>query len=214
MNQKGSSNPILIIGILVVLAGSIGYWFWTQKSDTPVTSTANELSTQQNTNTKKQVVTPQPTAPAADNTANWKTYTNATYGYHIKYPSDWKVSAASVVSNGKDQEVWVTHQDAAGSVDRKIVILAGVDSDGNLSYLRTAPVTSQATVAGESQAVYIFPKNPGCVEGELSDTPCYSSFAVPIYRDGIWYELIANYSADTYAGTYKDIFSTFGFSSQ
>ncbi len=220
-NQRGFIGVGLLIAILVGLAvlGGGAYYVVHQQSatQTPVENFDNVQTlptTNTSTQTKNSVPQPKPITPATNNTANWKTYTNATYGYHIKYPSDWKASAASVVSNGKDQETWITHQDAAGSVDRKIVILAGVDSDGNLPYLRTTPATSQATLVGEAQTVYMFSKNPGCIDGSLSDKPCYASFIIPINHNGIWYELSASYGADAYTGTYKDILSTFGFANQ
>ena len=44
--------------------------------------------------TAQQQVQPaqvQPQATSTDETANWKTYTNATYGFQLNYPSDWSV---------------------------------------------------------------------------------------------------------------------------
>lgn len=49
----------------------------------------------------KKVTAPQPTptaltqttpSPTLDPTANWKTYTNNTYGFSFKYPSDWDIT--------------------------------------------------------------------------------------------------------------------------
>ena len=192
MNPKGFRNITLVVGVVAVLIVGVGYWVWIQKPiQLPMVS--------------------QHTSASVDKTASWKTYTNATYGYHIKYPLDWKVSAASVVSNGKDQEIWITHQNKAGTVDKKIVILAAVDSDGNLPYLRNAPTTSQATIAGGTHTVYLFPTP---TDGRIcNDIYWCSYFSIPIKHNGVWYVLSADYGADIYAGTYENIFSTFGFSS-
>src|SRR3989344_7656451 len=108
-------------------------------SSVPLTSEQPQLPmTQQNTNTGMQPTVNNhpsqpaqtslvPSTPSAAATANWKTYTNTTYGYHIKYPTDWKASSYGTISNGKDQEIWITHQTTSGQVDKKIVILANVD---------------------------------------------------------------------------------------
>lgn len=38
---------------------------------------------------EKEKLKPPAEASGADETANWKTYTNTKYGYELKYPSDW-----------------------------------------------------------------------------------------------------------------------------
>lgn len=77
-----SSNkllPILLIIVLVLAAGMGGYILGTQRS-TQITE-------------KEQVTyTPSPATSAKDPTANWKIYTNSTFGFTFKYPENWTTS--------------------------------------------------------------------------------------------------------------------------
>ncbi len=80
MNQKGFANIILGV-IVVMLVGVVGYFAFVKKS-TPI---AQQTPTPTPTQTQKPV-SPMPTP---DKTANWKTYTNAQYGFEFKYPTGW-----------------------------------------------------------------------------------------------------------------------------
>ncbi|MBI2020732.1 hypothetical protein HYS94_04985 [Candidatus Daviesbacteria bacterium] len=73
--QKGFAPLLIIVGILVVglIAGG-AYYLGSVGAPKPQTPVVNQ--------------TPQPTA---DETANWKTYTNENLEFTIKYPSDWTV---------------------------------------------------------------------------------------------------------------------------
>jgi len=72
----------IILAILISAAafGGVGYYLGTQKADkSTTTATATVTTTASGTAT-------------ADVTANWKTYTNDTYGFSFKYPSGWTIS--------------------------------------------------------------------------------------------------------------------------
>lgn len=72
--QKGLA-PLLIV-VIIALAVS-GYLIYQKKA------TSNPIPT------PLPQQTPQPSPSPADETANWKTYTNAKLGYSFKYPQDW-----------------------------------------------------------------------------------------------------------------------------
>jgi hypothetical protein len=86
----------IIIGCIVaaaVLFGGLGYWAGHRKTattaviPTPPVPPVPEVSA---------TVTPSATATkTADVTANWKTYTNDTYGLSVKYPSGWKATVVN-----------------------------------------------------------------------------------------------------------------------
>lgn len=82
MKQKGFATPILILVALLILGGLSGAYFLGKSSapKTPVQSTVTPKS--------------QPTQ-TADETANWKTYTNTKYGFSFKYPQVFTVKLTS-----------------------------------------------------------------------------------------------------------------------
>lgn len=82
INQKGFVN-IILVAVIVVLVGVAGYFVFVKKS---------ELITQQPTPTPTQTnIYTSPTPTSADETADWKTYTNTQYGFSFKYPEGAKV---------------------------------------------------------------------------------------------------------------------------
>ncbi len=91
MNKKGFVNIVLVV-VIALLMGTVGYFAFVKKSE-PVTQ-------QPTLPTTTQTPTPQQPSPTPINeTANWKTYKNDTYGFEVKYPSDW-TSKGSWSENG------------------------------------------------------------------------------------------------------------------
>ena len=86
IRQKGFVE-LLIIGIVLLLAVAGGaYYFGTQKSQAPVTSSPSPIAQ------VSLLPTPIPDETANPDSigANWKTYTDSKYNYSINYPPDWK----------------------------------------------------------------------------------------------------------------------------
>ena len=76
-NQKGFANIILVI-VIVVLVGAVGYFAFVKKSE-PIVQQPTPTHTQ-------KVQTPAPT-PTTSKTTGLKTYTNTKYSYQISYDS-------------------------------------------------------------------------------------------------------------------------------
>ncbi len=83
MNQKGFTNIILIV-VIVILLGVVGYFVFIKKSE-PIIQQPTPTSTQ-TTTTPKTPASPIP----INRTANLKTYTNIKYGFKFKYPNNLK----------------------------------------------------------------------------------------------------------------------------
>ena len=83
MNQKGFANIILIV-IIVLAVGAVGYFVFVKKS----TPTVQQTSTSSQTNN-----TASPTQK--DETANWKTYSSSKYNFYLKYPNGWTLEESS-----------------------------------------------------------------------------------------------------------------------
>lgn len=95
---RSNMMRMLLIGLLLLLIGfSCGY-FIASKNNTNIPSKTDSLS--QITPSASPTNTPQPTATTPtsvpDETANWKTYTNADLSF--KYPSEWTLSGAVITS--------------------------------------------------------------------------------------------------------------------
>jgi len=92
-NQKGFANIVLVVVIVVILVGAVGYFAFVKKSE-PIA--------QQPTPTSTQTKTPvSPTPIPKDETANWKTYTNAQYGFEFRYPNAWISNPGMTSTDGR-----------------------------------------------------------------------------------------------------------------
>jgi hypothetical protein len=83
MNQKGFANIILVV-VIVVLVGAVGYFTFVKKSG---------LIVQQPAPTPAQTNTPvSPTPTPKNETANWKTYVDDKNHFSFNYPLNWSLS--------------------------------------------------------------------------------------------------------------------------
>ncbi len=89
MEQDQSSNKWLWVILIIVILIGAGFWTWVLMNQnkpvaTPIVTpvSVNELPT------IEPSVSPSVSASPIS-MVDWKTYTNTTYGYSIKYPSDW-----------------------------------------------------------------------------------------------------------------------------
>jgi len=85
--QKGFVN-IVLIGVLVLIVAVGGYLTWSKKSNQVAQNTTQNLASQEVNN----IETKTPATTTSDETADWKTYTNAQYGFEFKYPKDWELN--------------------------------------------------------------------------------------------------------------------------
>ena len=87
MRQKGFT-PIIILLLIVAVLGAAGYFAYSRGYTNSFLPKPSPIITPRPLLTP--LPTPKPTS-TPDPTANWKTYTNTTYKYSLKYPSDWEV---------------------------------------------------------------------------------------------------------------------------
>lgn len=85
MNQKGFANIILVVVIVAVLVGAVGYFAFVKKSE-PIA--------QQPTPTPTQTITPAPTQTPKVETTNWLSFnsvkdTGIKPDFSFKHPSNW-----------------------------------------------------------------------------------------------------------------------------
>lgn len=80
--QKGFSEVVALITVLVLIAVGGAYYFGTQKNRTAIVSSPSPVAPTSPT----QMLSPTPTA--VDQTASWKVFTSQSLGFRIKYPPD------------------------------------------------------------------------------------------------------------------------------
>lgn len=96
VNQKGLA-PILIVLILAALVG--GYFLYQQQAKSPSAPTTPPATSS----------TFQPSPSPADQTANWKIYTNNRANFSFSYPNNWFISEQ--VSNNTVKDIEITSCD-------------------------------------------------------------------------------------------------------
>lgn len=77
---------LLLLVLLVVIAGAVGYFLMKGKTVQPVNQQVKGVSTSAPLKETTQLTVP----------ANWNTYTNSATGLSFKYPSTWNVSDTTV----------------------------------------------------------------------------------------------------------------------
>lgn len=192
-NQYGFIDVKILIAILIglVVLGSGAYYVMYQQPSAQMAVNNKPIETVTSTDSVSR---------------HLKTYTNAKWGYSIKYPTDWSVGKEEIILDSTNK---IPSAVTLSSSDKKqhITILLNQNEWG-LKY--EAPKTQQITVAGEQQTAYLFPGGYECHMADPGAEDC-SFFVVPLYRDGVWYELRATGKAETVTDFYQQIFSTFTF---
>jgi len=91
--QSGFAHLAAIVIIIVALLGTLGFVYWMNFIQPKVSEVKKNNSSVIIPVTKKPV--------AVDPMADWKTYTNAQYGFSFKYPADWTVKESPTEKSNK-----------------------------------------------------------------------------------------------------------------
>lgn len=98
MNQRGSIIPVIafLFGAAVVVT-IFGYMLWPKESEISSNTSIdmNKVAAAKNANGNVNSNANANTNSTTDPAAGWKTYTNATHGYNIKYPKDYVPSGTT-----------------------------------------------------------------------------------------------------------------------
>lgn len=126
-------NIWLIIITIVLTSAVVGggtYYFVNSKAEKDKKELNSQISDLNNKISAAQTALDQTTTPTTstgttattDETANWKTYTNDTYNYSIKYDTGWTVAADQGKGSEPNRLSWVELQNKATFGDASIVI--------------------------------------------------------------------------------------------
>jgi hypothetical protein len=120
--------------------------------------------------------------PVQDQTANWTTYTNDTYGFQLKYPKDWQVvenKDLELINIFKKAETAKPPFTFHNNVTAIAILPQGLGTEGPLGELHTDTVS----FAGTSTVAIQYLLKDGSVWGQfiptddLTSNPKWASFA-------------------------------------
>lgn len=148
--------------------------------------------------------TTQTLSSMSDLRIEWKTYTNKQFGYSVRYPSGWIVEPDKPIMDNVNR---LRSSVAIHAPDNSQGISITVNEKKSMLPYE-ALFTQEITINGTKQTAYIFPSGYEFCDALKDDC---SFFIVPIYRDGVWYELHARGNARTINEQWKDILSSFKF---
>lgn len=129
-NKSGLSTG-MIIGIAVIVAivfGGGAYAYVNNKAEKEkkdLNAQITELQSQVTSAKTAATTTPSSstsTTAATDETASWKTYTNDTYNYSIKYDTGWTVAADQGKGSEPNRLSWVELQNKTTFGDAAVVV--------------------------------------------------------------------------------------------
>jgi hypothetical protein len=159
MEQKSKMG--ILIALVVVLSGTTIY-FAAQKSayaPTPVQTVPDQsvtrqapAATNQNATQNQDATNNQPASASANETASWKTYTNNTYGFSFKYPSQYVID-----DDLKYKRIYIQYPKGdfnKGNApdDWKIMWIAYDYSSKDITF--NNPDGSSETILGENESDY------------------------------------------------------------
>ena len=145
--SQGSKNILSIIAVIIITALVVGGGVYLQQKSAvenerneiaetvrgefqqEIADLKNQLSQLKETRNNEEVKPPElqepVVKPPVNPTADWKTYTNETFGYSIKYPSNWEMKRGYKifdVSSESKLDMSVGINDESGNNKVKIVI--------------------------------------------------------------------------------------------
>lgn len=211
-SNRGVIGVEVLIAIFVGLLMLGGGTYVVMQSQTPLPATS-ENSPGIFPNAKDQNQQPTNNGPVVNDAltinpppTQLKTYTNSKQGYSIQYPADWTVEKERIILDAVNKIPSVVTLISHDKKQNITILLNQKESQMKNESLNTQRIT----VAGAQQTAYLFPEGYECHMADPGREDC-SFFLVPIYRNGMWYELKASGKAESITDFYQKILSTFTF---
>ncbi len=201
---------ILIAAILtLIVIGSGAYFVMHQNSRSAAFSEEifDDSQTPSTTSDHAQpIVQPSVAASTSSPAIHLKTYTNAKFGYSIQYPDGWIVDPEQAIIDTVNKIPSVVEIHTADNNKRLSILI-----NEREWLLKHSTSFKQPIAIGEAQhTAYMFPRGHECGMADHETIDC-SFFVVPIFYNGMWYELHAMGGAQTVTNEWRSIVSSFRF---
>lgn len=201
---------ILIAAVLALtIIGSGTYFVMHQNSLSTISSEESLSESQTPSRTDDQATQIEQSSIAASTsspTIHLKTYTNAKFGYSIQYPNGWIVDPEQATIDTVNKILSAVDIHTPDNTKRLIIVVNEREwlLKHGTDFKQTIPI------ARTHQTAYIFPEGHECRMADPERIDC-SFFVVPIFYNDMWYELHAIGDAQTVTNEWRDILSSFRF---
>lgn len=208
--QRFTRVGILIATILILAIIGSGAYFVMHQNSRSATSSEESLGDSQTPSTTSNQILPIEQQSAATSTSSpaihLKTYTNAKFGYSIQYPDGWIVDPEEAIIDSVNKIPSVVDIHTADNNKRLAIVVSEKER-----LLKYSAIFKQPIAIGETpQTAYMFPRGHECHMADPERIDC-SFFIVPIFYNGMWYELHAIGGAQTITNEWSSIVSSFRF---
>lgn len=131
-----------------------------------------------------------------------KSYANDAFHYSFSYPGSWTLDPEIAVEDDVHHMPSIVSAHEEKDSPRRFSVTINRDERDLKEF---APVTEAVTVGGKTATAYIFPDGYDC-----TDDPDCSFFLIPVFHNGVWYEIVAANDAKT-LDAYRTILASFSF---
>lgn len=150
-SQKGIIHLGLILVLLVVGIGALGYVMYKTNSLPVVTTSSPTPTTLASTSPSPQ------TTMSDEGMSDWETYTNTVYKYEMSYPSDWQ-SIVNPITEGREFSL----KSSFGEYVNIVAFTSAADASTDNQHKKTFSIPS----GGSILVTYVECNGPGCGNGK------------------------------------------------
>lgn len=215
MTQKGFTPIFLLIVILVVM-GFVGGGVYLSKKNASTIKACTQDSKQCADGSLVYRIGTNcefadcPATPSADETANWKTYTNTKYGYSLKYPSSLIIEESNDPNGNVDQTMISNHSISEYS-SKKINPEDSEEFIMSIGIPRTSSIRDITQAKSNYKDFYKGSLEDYTVGGEKGFRTTNGTPIIIVHNNKEYFFILSPYSIKNYKNDFYKILSTFKF---
>ena len=212
-NQKGFANIVLIV-LVVVLAGAVGYFALVKKSPevSQQTNTPTPINNEQNNQTSPKPTNNTQTTPPTPQQPAWKTYRADKYGVSFSYPPNFQIITDKIqieyIGHPKGFN-WYRIELADSSAPEKPFMRFEIDPDGYGPFFPDK--TYQVTESSTGKVVINSVNDSGSENSNDGKVLIIPNVLEVSNGHSYYWQFSFNESGKDYEPMFKQILSTFQF---